>query len=202
MKMNNENANLNDLLDAFENTKLILEARSGNWDGVRQLLRQGADARWKNVFGINALYYALEAGETGLAIELYDAGARLDALNGGPPESRSGGRALILAAELRRTGRDVFYDEQNTLSECCRWGLYGQAEKLISGADKGELDLAVYELIRNGRYCPEKNLALLKKLVLLGGEIDPVEVNRYVADRPEKLRNPPEYTEAVQQLIK
>ena len=45
---------LNDPLDAFENTELIREAQSGNWDKVRELLRKGANARQKNIFGINA----------------------------------------------------------------------------------------------------------------------------------------------------
>ena len=201
MKMNETDTELDELLDGFENTKLIREAESGSWDGVRELLRQGADARWKNGFGVNALYYALEAGEIDLAIELFDAGARLDALNGEQSLAGARGNGLVMAAELRRTGRDVFRDEKNTLSECCRWGLYDQAEEKINGADKAELDLAVYELIRSGRYCPERNLKLLQKVLDRGGEIDPVQVERYANYRPHQFRNPPEYTEAVRRLM-
>ena len=138
-------------VDAAGNTPFTLAAQKQDWDEVRAMLKWGTDARHWNCFGINALYYALIYGQLDLAIELYDAGARLDGLNSDLPDEGSGNRILKLAAELQRTGRNIFFDERNTLLDCCRKGAYLQAQDKIRSASGEELTESISELkIRKG----------------------------------------------------
>ena len=93
-----------DNIDVIGNTPATAAASAGDWEEVAKLLAAGADVRSCNCFGQNALYFALADGKFDLAFALFDAGARLDELAVG----EDGRSALAAAAELRRTGRDVF----------------------------------------------------------------------------------------------
>ena len=194
------------VVDAAGNTPVILAAQKQDWDKVRTMLKWGADARHWNCFGINALYYALIYGQLALAIELYDAGARLDGLNSDLPDEGSGNRILKLAAELQRTGRNIFFDERNTLVDCCRKGAYLQARDKIRSASREELTEAISELIRNGRYKPEENFSLLCEMYSIGGSIDSDLLETYAGTkgpkRPDAMKNPESYTEMIRDLLR
>lgn len=194
--------NEDQVIDCIGDTPFLVAAAGGNWNEVKDMLRKGdVDVRHCNTFGQNALYFALAAGELDLAIGLYDAGARLDGLH--LPENwespNSSGAILATVAELRRTGRDVFFDPQNTVVDCCIWGNYPDAETRISNATREQLTEAISELIRNGRYMEKENLALLKKLVAHGGEIDLDLLAQYATVQPAQLRNSEFYTQTVRQ---
>ena len=46
-----------------------------------------------------------------------------------------------------RSGRNYFYDESKTLSECCRCSAFEQIEKLIPSADQKELSKAFFNTV-------------------------------------------------------
>lgn len=194
-----ERHHCNEILDPIGNTPFLDAAFAEEWEKVRQMLCQGADARHKNSFGQNALYYALCANELDLAIELFDAGARLDALcvPDGWEDRKGKGTFLCNIAGMRRTGRDIFFDEKNTIVDCCRWGFYADAERKIETSTPEEMSLAITELIRHARYMEKENLALAKKLLDHGGKLDLEMLERYASMRPAVLRNSEAYTAAL-----
>ena len=195
-----EQHDCNEILDSIGNTLFLAAAVAGEWTKVRQMLHQGADARHKNSFGQNALYYALCDSELDLAIELFDAGARLDALcipDGGGDHRKGKGIFLCNIAEMRRTGRDIFFDEESSIVELCCRGFYSDAERKIGTSPQEELSLALTELIRHAKYMEKENLALAKKLLDHGGELDIETLECHASMRPVELRNSEGYTAAL-----
>ena len=188
---------VNDEFDGIWNTPVTSAAAAGNWDEVKKMLDAGADVRSCNCFGQNALFFALVDGEFDIAMALFDAGARLDELTVGD----NGQYSLSAAAELRRTGRDVFDPVDKSISNLCRNGAYEEAEKHLADASPAECSAALDELVRHGRYRPEVNLELAEKLFAAGGRADPDLVTHYAEIRPRQLRNPENYTERIRMLI-
>ena len=187
----------NEITDAIGNTPVTTAAAQGKWDEVKKMLADGADVRSCNCFGQNALYYALAAGEFDLAFALFDAGARLDEL----AVDEDGRSLLSAAAEMRRTGRDVFVPLDKSLAQLCRNGCYEDAEKMLGSASVPECSEALDELVRNGRYRPEVNLALAEKLFARGGQADLSLVGKYGSLMPKQLCNPSTYTAQMFRLI-
>ncbi len=185
-------------IDGLGNTPITAAAACGNWDEVRKLLRQGADVRTCNCFGQNALYFTMADGEYDLSMELFDAGARLDEL----AVVESGSNSLAAAAELRRTGRDVFDPIDKSVANLCRTGAYEMAEARLDTASPEECSRALDELVRNGKYRPEINLSLAEKLFQRGGQVDFELVGRYASIRPPQLRNPESYTMTMLDLVR
>lgn len=183
--------------DVIGDTPITVAAANGEWEEVKRLLASGADIRSCNCFGQNALYFALTAGEFDLAFALFDAGARLDEL----VSSEDSGTALGAAAEMRRTGRDIFAPLDKSLADLCRNGAYEAAAKRLDAASPAECSAALDELVRNGKYRPEVNLALAEKLFASGGKVDADVLQRYAALKPIQLRNPEGYTAKMRQLI-
>jgi hypothetical protein len=185
----------NDILNI---TPATAAASSGNWQEVEKLLAEGADLKSCNLFGQNALYFALIDGKFDLAAALYDAGARLDELAG------NGNDHSILTdiAELRRTGRDIFSSSEKSLVQLCGNGSYKEAEKRIPDATAADCSAALDELIRNGKYLPEDNLALAEKLFQHGGKADVKLLQKYAALKPAQLRNPELYTSKMYDFVK
>ena len=194
--MGKDGINELDGIDGLGNTAATASAATGSWEEVKRLLAEGADVRSCNCFGQNALYFALVDGEFDLAMALFDAGARLDELAVGDQDRYS----LSAAAEMRRTGRDVFDAVDKSVANLCRNGAYEEAEKHLEGSSPAECGAALNELIRNGRYRPEVNLALAEKLFAAGGRVDPALVTRYAEIRPHQLRNPEDYTAQIRRL--
>ena len=187
-----------DNIDVIGNTPVTIAASAGDWEEVAKLLAAGADVRSCNCFGQNALYFALADGQFDLAFALFDAGARLDELAVG----EDGRSALAAAAELRRTGRDVFAPLDKNIAGLCRNGSYEEAGKHIETATPAECSEALAELVRNGKYRPEVNLVLAEQLFARGGRIDPGLVQKYAVLKPDQLRNPVTYTAKMRQLIR
>ena len=106
------------------------------------------------------------------------------------------------AAELRRTGRDVFALLDKNIACFCRNGSYEEAGKHIETATPAECSEALAQLVRHGKYRPEVNLALAEKLFARGGRIDPGLVQKYAVLKPDQLRNPVTYTAKMRQLIR
>lgn len=176
-------------------TPATAAASAGNWQEVEKLLETGADVKTCNLFGQNALYFALIDGKFDIAAALYDAGARLDELSG------NGHSVLTEIAELRRTGRDVFASLNKSLSQLCRNGSYKEAEKNLDSATPEDCCDSINELIRNGKYLPEENLALAEKLFQRGGKADKILLQKYASLKPEQLRNPEFYTSKIAEFV-
>ena len=185
----------NDILNI---TPATTAASAGDWQKVEKLLAAGADVKSCNLFGQNALYFALIDGKFDIAASLYDAGARLDELAG------NGNDHSILTdiAELRRTGRDIFSSSEKSLAQLCGNGSYKDAEKCISCATPADCSAALDELIRNGKYLPEENLALAEKLFQYGGKADVKLLQKYADLKPVQLRNPEFFTSKMYDFIK
>ena len=123
------------------------------WDVVLKLVEFGVKpgkVRHTDVAdNLSALGLALEAGEYEVAEKLYEAGDRLDdyCRHEGPDVKFS---PLALIAVWRRSGRDLFYNERASLSECCRKGLLLQAKSLLANSSLKELDRAAAALLNDG----------------------------------------------------
>ena len=187
-----------DNIDVIGNTPITIAASAGDWEEVAKLLAAGADVRSCNCFGQNALYFALADGQFDLAFALFDAGARLDELAVG----EDGRSALAAAAELRRTGRDVFAPLDKNIAGLCRNGSYEEAGKHIETATPAECSEALAELVRNGQYRPEVNLVLAEKLFQYGGKADVKLLQKYADLKPVQLRNPEFFTSKMYDFIK
>ena len=185
----------NDILNI---TPATAAASAGDWQKVEKLLAAGADVKSCNLFGQNALYFALIDGKFDIAAALYDAGARLDELAG------DGANHSVLTdiAELHRTGRDIFSSSEKSLAQLCGNGSYKEAEKRIPGATPADCSAALNELIRNGKYLPEENLALAEKLFQHGGKADKNLLKKYAGIKPVQLRNPEFFTSKMYDFIK
>ena len=184
--------------DIFNITPAIAAASTGDWQEVEKLLAEGADVKSCNLFGQNALYFALIDGKFDIAAALYDAGARLDELAG----NGNGHSVLTTIAELRRTGRDIFSSPDKSLAQLCGNGSYKKAEKRIPDATPADCSAALDELIRNGKYLPEENLALAEKLFQHGGKADVKLLQKYADLKPAQLRNPDFFTSKMYDFIK
>ena len=182
--------------DAFGDTPMTMAAAAGEWDKVKELLESGEDAASCNCFGQNALYFALADEHLDLAIALYDAGARLDELCVG----EYGRSALGAAAEMRRTGRDVFASRGKTLAQLCRNGSYPEAAKMVKTASPEACTEAISSLIVNGRYQEEINLELMEKMLARGGKMDWRLLDYFAFRCPKQLRNSENYTEKAKAL--
>lgn len=195
---------MDDEVDVCGNNKIIAAARDRDWYRVRELLEKGADVRSCNCFGQNALFFAVLNCQFELAAELYQRGARLSGLTDNPES-----KMLAGIADLAHYGMNVFFDEHNTLAECCRDGHYDQAESLLEGASPDEKNRALRALIRNGNYRSERNLELFRKLLAAGA--DPAdktddcyncrELLEVIGKRPRVLRLNSAYAEEVERLI-
>ena len=183
--------------DIFNITPAIAAASTGDWQEVEKLLAEGADVKSCNLFGQNALYFALIDGKFDIAAALYDAGARLDELAG----NGNGHSVLTTIAELRRTGRDIFSSPDKSLAQLCGNGSYKEAEKRIPDATPADCSAALDELIRNGKYLPEENLALAEKLFQHGGKADVKLLQKYADLKPAQLRNPDFFTSKMYDFI-
>ena len=185
----------NDILNI---TPATAAASAGDWHEVEKLLNSGADVKSCNLFGQNALYFALIDGKFDIAAALYDAGARLDELAGNGADHS----ILTDIAELRRTGRDIFSSSEKSLAQLCGNGSYKEAEKRILGATPADCSAALDELIRNGKYLPEENLALAEKLFQYRGKADVKLLQKYADLKPVQLRNPEFFTSKMYDFIK
>ena len=184
--------------DIFNITPATAAASAGDWQEVEKLLAAGADVKTCNLFGQNALYFALIDGKFELAAKLYDAGARLDEL----ADNGNSHSILTEIAELRRTGRDIFSSSEKSLAQLCANGSYKEAETRIFAATPTDCSAALAELIRNGKYLPEENLFLAEKLFQHGGKADKKLLQKYAGIKPEQLRNPEFYTAKMYDFIK
>lgn len=193
-----------DEVDACGNNEIIAAARDRDWNRVRELLKKGADVRNCNCFGQNALFFAVLNCRFELADELYQRGARLSGLIDNPDSEMLAG-----IADMMRYGRNPFYDENNTLAECCRDGHYDQAESLLERASPDEKNQALRALIRNGNYRPERNLELFRRLLAAGADPGDKTGNEYncrellevIGKRPYVLTLNSAYAEEVERLI-
>ena len=163
--------------DPLLSAKLVLAARENRWRTAEKLLARGADpriCRFGDAYGVeSALYYALIAQKFAFARKLFDAGDRLDDLvteDGAPIPAVV---LDVLAIEMR-CGRNYFYDESKTLSECCRCSAFEQIEKLLPEASQEELDKCieptVRSWIRNFHNSPVY-LDILEKLLARGAKL-------------------------------
>ena len=132
--------------DVLLSAKLVKAAFEENFDEVEKLLSQGADpriCRRGDAFGVeSALYYALKAKRFDIAEKLYNAGDRLDDLVT-EDETPMPPMVLDFLAFSMRNGKNFFYDESKTLSECCRCSAFKQIEKLMPNASQEELDKSI-----------------------------------------------------------
>ena len=87
-----ENFNPDEFRDANDNTLLILAAVNGNTQGVKDLLKAGADVNIRNKWGMSALMYAAEGDHAGTVDALLEGGADINARN------NEGSTALMISA--------------------------------------------------------------------------------------------------------
>ena len=136
--------------DALQSAKLVKAAFENNWQEVQTLLEAGADpriCRRGDAFGVeSALYFSLRAEQFDIAEKLYNAGDRLDDLVT-EDQAPLPPAVLDFLAFSMRSGRNYFYDESKTLSECCRCSAFEQIEKLIPSADQKELSKAFFNTV-------------------------------------------------------
>lgn len=189
------------------------------WDKVRELLKtlQSADEP-DNLSpdhgGRNALYFVLIDGEFSIASRLYELGMRLDCPLQNCTESDSGDnpaagiQILQFLSHESAYGRNYFFQEKRSLGDCCRMGLFCQAESLLKQASPEELGSALAVLPES--FVREKSVErfekFLDKLLLCGAAAvlkqqdpatfqDQAETYRQIArwpaaiavDQPERL---------------
>ena len=129
-------------------------ASQKEWEKVRELLKvlrtaEEPENRPPDCGGRNALYFALIAGEFAIASRLYELGMRLDCPLQNCTEADSGnsavsgGRILQFLSHESAYGRNYFFHEKRSLAECCRMGLFSQAESLLEKASPEELGAAL-----------------------------------------------------------
>ena len=129
-------------------------ASQKEWEKVRELLKvlrtaEEPENRPPDYGGRNALYFALIAGEFAIASRLYELGMRLDCPLQNCTESDSGNsavsgfRILQFLSHESAYGRNYFFHEKRSLAECCRMGLFSQAESLLKDASPEELGAAL-----------------------------------------------------------
>lgn len=99
--------------------------------------------------GCNALYFALISGEFAIASRLYELGMRLDCPLQNCVEADSGKssvsgiRVLQFLSHESAYGRNYFFNEKRSLVECCRMGLFCQAESLLEKASPADLGVTL-----------------------------------------------------------
>ena len=175
--------------DVLASAKLVKAACDKNWNEVERMLDEGADpriCRLTHVTGeiIPALYMALKDQQFKLADKLYDAGDRLDDLveytdNDGTCRDVV---VAVLANEMRY-GRNFFYDESKSLSECCRCSAFVQIEKLMPTADKEELEKSIEPTITSWiRHFRDTDtyVDILKGLAYYGAELSPEKKEEFL----------------------
>ena len=149
-------------------------AMDHQWKEVLSLLRSGKIRPRLERFSdgsncISALSRALEDGEFEIAKELYDFGDRLDDYIGDSNSLLDFFRAAHMHED------DYFYNENATLSMCCRNGSFEQAERLMPTASQQELDDALVEIVGNINRHPKNpavNVFFFRKLIGCGANID------------------------------
>ena len=136
-------------------SEMLHEAASKKeWEKVRKLLKMLQTVEdpanlSPDYGGRNALYFALIAGEFAIASRLYELGMRLDCPLQNCTESDSGNnsvsgiRILQFLSHESAYGRNYFFHEKRSLAECCRMGLFCQAESLLEKASPEELGTAL-----------------------------------------------------------
>lgn len=139
------------------NEKLHNAAYNKNWNEVREILTNIRSAKEPEKLpmdhgGRNALYFAMISGEFPIAARLYELGMRLDcplqncSETDAENKSVSGIRILQFLSHESACGRNYFFDENQSLANCCRMGRFAQAEALLENASLEELADALAEL--------------------------------------------------------
>ena len=154
-------------------SRFVRLAMAHQWEEVLSLLRDGKIRPRLERFSdgsncISALSRALEYGEFEIAKELYDFGDRLDDYIG---DSNS---LLDFFRAAHVHGDDYFYNENATLSMCCRNGSFEQAERLMPTASQLELDDALMEIVGNINRHPKNpavNVLFFRKLIGCGANV-------------------------------
>ena len=179
--------------------KLYNAASQKEWEKVRELLKilrtvEEPENLSPDYGGRNALYFALISGEFAIASRLYELGLRLDCPLQNCVESDSGKspvsgiRVLQFLSHESAYGRNYFFNEKRSLAECCRMGLFCQAESLLKKASPEELGAALAVL--PGSLIWERSMErfeiFLNKLLSHGAAII------LKRQHPEKIRDIPE----------
>ena len=179
--------------DVLASAKLVKAACDKNWNEVEKMLDEGADPRICRLAYASgeihsALFMALKDQKFDLAYKLYLAGDRLDDIAeftdscGSCPDSVF----ACLAQEMHR-GRNYFYDESRTLSECCRCSAFVRIEKLMPLASQEELDKSIEPTVsswfRHYRQ-PDIYVDILKGLAYFGAKLAP-EIKEDILQRIE-----------------
>lgn len=136
------------------NEMLYEAASKKEWEKVRELLKilrtvEEPENLSPDYGGRNALYFALISGEFAIASRLYELGLRLDCPLQNCVESDSGKspvagiRVLQFLSHESAYGRNYFFNEKRSLAECCRMGLFCQAESLLEKASPADLGVAL-----------------------------------------------------------
>lgn len=185
---------------------LYLAAEAGRWNDVEELLAAGANPRngryyeYGGAICISPLYHALCAGRFDIAEKLYRAGDRLDDLR--TEEYGLKPRTLMaFLVEAAQSGCNYFVNEAETFSECCRDGLFKQAERLLPDAEPAEKNLALEYLLSGpwAEYCEllEQIVPLFERLLADGAEVgsrkeaflrETAKLERYYRVRSKKHR--------------
>ena len=180
--------------DVLASANLVKAACDKNWNEVENMLDEGADPRICRLAYASgeihsALFMALKDKKFDLAYKLYLAGDRLDDIAefndscGSCPDSVF----AFLAQEMHR-GRNYFYDESRTLSECCRCSSFVQIKKLMPLASQEELDKSIEPTIDSWfRYYNNTDVyvEILKDLARHGAKLAP-EIQEDILQRIER----------------
>ena len=174
--------------DALLSAELVKAAFGNRWQEVERLLNLGADpriCRRGDAFGMeSALFYALREQQFDIARKLYAAGDRLEDLivedEGNIPVE-----ALNFIAGEMRCGRNWFYDETRTLSECCRCSAFTRINDMIETASQDELNKSVAPVIHS--WCrnfqtTDLHADILEKLIRRGARISEQEKSELLSD--------------------
>jgi len=102
--------------DGSGRTPLMLAAKRGDVESVRDLIVRGADVNTKNNKGHSSLNYAAEKGHTGVVRLLLDNGADINA------RSNKGSTALMLAVEGNHVDTTKLLIERGADIRLKRWG--------------------------------------------------------------------------------
>ena len=168
--------------DVLASANLVKAACDKNWNEVENMLDEGADPRICRLAYASgeihsALFMALKDKKFDLAYKLYLAGDRLDDIAEFNDSCDSCPDVVFafLAQEMHR-GRNYFYDESRTLSECCRCSAFVQIEKLMPLASQEELDKSIEPTVsswfRHYRQ-PDIYVDILKGLAHFGAKLAP-----------------------------
>ena len=174
--------------DALLSAELVKAAFENRWQEVERLLNLGADPRISrrgDAFGMeSALFYALREQQFDIARKLYDAGDRLEDLIVEDKVNFPVEALNFLAGEMRN-GRNWFYDESMSLSECCRCSSFARINDMIESASSDELNKSIAPVIhswcRNFR-ATDLYAAILEKLIRRGARISGQEKSELLSD--------------------